>query len=118
MHELICIRLTNSIVSYLSDRGIHLLEEVKSQRKAAAYVCLLCFSWEKKKKKKSFCLSARTLNHISAEYVGGLRSSSYESTGRGSAKFQAEIKVSGLDKLKACSKMLCSHAFRPKACTF
>lgn len=101
-------------MSYLSARGIHLLEEVKSQRKAAAYVCLLCFSLGKKKEK--FCLSARTLNHISAEYVECLRSSSYESTGRGSGKLQAAIRASGLHKFRACRKMLCFHGIRPKAC--
>lgn len=72
------------------------------------------FLWEKKKKK--FCLSARTLNHFSIEYVKGLRSSSYENIDRGYGKLQAEIRVSGLDKFRECSKMLCSYGFRPKAC--
>lgn len=70
---------------------------MKSQRKAAAYVCLLCFSLEGKKKN---CLSVRTLNHFSTEYVEGLRSSSYESIDRESGKLQAEIRVSGLDKFR------------------
>lgn len=67
-------------------------------------------------KKKKFCLSARTLNHISAEYVECLRSSSYESTGRGSGKLQAAIRVSGLDKFRTCRKMFYFYGFRPKAC--
>lgn len=67
-------------------------------------------------KRNSFFLSARTLNHISTEYVKGLRSSSYESTGRGSGKLQAQIRVSGLDKFRECGKMLCFYGFRPKAC--
>lgn len=113
MHELICIRLTSSIVSYLSARGIHLLEEVKSQRRAAAYALFVVFFFEKK---KMFCLSARTLNHISTEYVEGLRSSSYESTGRGSGKLQAEIRFSDLDKFRECSYVPWSYGFRPKAC--
>lgn len=55
------------------------------------------FLWRGKKKN---CLSARTLNHFSTEYVEGLRSSSYESIDRESGKLQAEIRVSGLDKFR------------------